>query len=100
MAKKIKIGLQKAKNEKLNIIKSKNDISDAVLNNLPIITFTGNRQIQIDGCLGIIEYEDYVIKTSIKQGYITFNGKNLKIEAFENYQIVFCGEIFTVEFSF
>lgn len=99
MAKKIRLGLNKRKTDKINLLKFSDEVPAVISKNLPLITLFGDSQVQIDGCFGIIEYEDCIIKLSVKKGFITFMGKDLKITSFTDYQIVFTGTVTALEFS-
>ncbi len=99
MVKKIKTGINKGKTKKIQLLKFTDEVPVVIGKNLPLITLFGNSQVQIDGCFGIIEYEESIVKISVKNGFITFMGKDFKITSFADYQIVFSGFVFSVEFS-
>ncbi len=99
MSKKIKIGLNKKNSQKMKMLNYSDDISATITNRLPLITLFGNTQTVIDGCFSIIEYEENIIKISVKNGFITFLGNEFKISTFSDEQLSFSGVITSVEFS-
>lgn len=99
MSKKIKIGLKKKSSQKMNILNFSDEITATINNKLPLITLFGNTQTVIEGCFSIIEYEDNIIKISVKNGFITFLGNEFKISTFSDDQFSFSGNITSVEFS-
>lgn len=99
MAKKIKIGLKKInKQDKFRLIDFEEMLPDITKTNMPMLNFLGNAQVQIEGCSGIIEYDNSIVKISVKSGFITFIGSEFRITSFTNGQIIVYGEISSVEF--
>lgn len=95
---KIKLGKPK-KSEKIHLFSVKNEIDDIAMPTCePIITFTGNRQVQIEGGTGIVEFCESIVKINLGRGTVTFLGKNLDIKILGNTQTVICGEISSLEF--
>jgi sporulation protein YqfC len=99
MAKKINLGIKNIKSSKIKFLDFTDDIADSLGSKLPLITLFGNTRTIIDGCFGIIEYEDNIIKISVKNGFISFLGKDLKISNFSDALLSFEGSINSVEFS-
>ena len=62
------------------------------------IEMLSNREISVDGCRGILEYNDEYIKIKIIGGILIINGKTLKIPIFERPLITVTGEIGGIEF--
>ena len=63
------------------------------------IEILSNRELSLDGCKQIIEYNDVYVRIKISEGYITICGKSLYIPVFEGPQITVSGKIETIEFS-
>ena len=57
-----------------------------------------NRELSIDGCRGIIEYNDIYVKIKIPNREITIIGSSLDIPVFDGPQITVTGIIKSVEF--
>lgn len=57
-----------------------------------------NREITVDGCRGIAEYSECVIKINTNQGLIAIEGKNLNIKYLSVSSVVIEGIIKSIEF--
>lgn len=57
-----------------------------------------NREITIEGCLGIFEYKEDYIKLRLLKGSVILCGKSFYVAAFENKIIRIKGIISSVEF--
>lgn len=97
--KKIKTNLKKSKN-KFKFINFSSDLPEFSAMGLPSLNFFGNKQVQIEGAVGIMEYDENFIKISVKKGYITFLGSDFKITNFTESQITVLGKINSTEFCF
>ncbi|MBQ6816248.1 MAG: YabP/YqfC family sporulation protein [Clostridia bacterium] len=97
--KRIKTNLKKAKN-KFKLLNYSNDLPEFYAMGLPNISFFGNKQVQIEGVVGIMEYDENFIKVSVKKGYITFLGSDFKVTNFTKSQITVLGKINSTEFCF
>ncbi len=97
--KKIKTNLKKS-NNKLKFLNYSNDLPEFSSLGLPSISFFGNKQVQIEGAVGIMEYDENFIKISVKKGYIIFLGSDFKITNFNESQITVLGKINSTEFCF
>lgn len=62
------------------------------------IELTGNRRAVIDGCHGIVEYNDGLIRLSTSSGILRFTGRNLSISCLTEENAVVEGVILSVEF--
>ena len=63
------------------------------------IEMLSNREVSVDGCRGIGEYNDIYIKLKIIGGMLTITGKSLFIPVFDRPLITVTGEISSIEFS-
>lgn len=73
---------------------------------IPIITsheakieMSGNREIIIDGCKGIVEYEEDLIKLSLGEMLLTLSGDSLVITSFDSGIAVINGQILNISFA-
>ena len=57
-----------------------------------------NRQATIDGCRGIIDYYENLIKLKVLDGVVVFSGRGLSISSLSDTDVVIEGNIDTVEF--
>lgn len=97
MKKVFKVGLNKTK-EKIKLFDIGETVA-AVPENLSSISFTGNKEVHIDGYKSIMEYTDIMIKINLGKGFITFSGTELSISSLYDNNISINGLISTVEFS-
>ena len=66
---------------------------------LPNIEARGNREICIEGCKGILEYEEGKIRLNCGRLVIGFIGDGIEITAYSDIQTVITGNIFSIEFE-
>lgn len=64
----------------------------------PIIEISGNREMIVDGCKGIVEYEETIIKLSLGDLVLSLSGDNLLIKSFDNSVAVISGQICEISF--
>ena len=65
----------------------------------PYLELYGNREVVLDGCLGVYEYGDTFIKLRLKSGAVTVCGDGLEMIFFEEERIDIKGIITSVEFG-
>lgn len=65
----------------------------------PHIDFCSNREVFIDGCNGIIEYNNETVRLNCKNYILKFTGNDLTVKAETIEQITLCGDIISLEFS-
>lgn len=75
------------------------DIPQCAIPGTAQIEMAGNREVIVDGCRGILQYEDSVIRISTGRLVIRFTGTDLVIRTIEQNQIQICGTILSVDFS-
>ena len=64
----------------------------------PRIEMLGNREIIIDGCKGVVEYDENIIKLSLGETVLSLLGDGLIIKSFDNDIAVICGQISEISF--
>lgn len=64
------------------------------------IELNGNRQVIIEECKGILEYNEQQVRVNASQYILRFQGKNLQITAMTADSIVLSGHIDRLEFLF
>ena len=95
LAKKMKIETQKQK-EKWNIFSGENLSKSTLMG--PRIEFFSNKQFILEGCLGLLEYNDNYLKLRLSKGALVLEGKDFDIVSFEEKTIVVKGEFCGLEF--
>ena len=58
-----------------------------------------NKQAIVDGCRGIIEYSDTLIRLSADRLILKFTGTDLEIKCLSQQNMVIEGQILSVEYS-
>jgi sporulation protein YqfC len=87
------------KNEgKKKILPEVFDIPGSALSGVAHIEMAGNREAIIDGCQGVVEYDENIIKLSTGKMVIKFSGRDLQIKALTHDSAVVSGFILAMEF--
>ena len=63
------------------------------------IDLMGNREAIVDGCRGILEYGDSVIRLNTGKSIVKFTGRELYIRSLTGTQAIVDGFILTIEFE-
>jgi len=63
------------------------------------IELEGNRELILDGCKGILEYDDGKIKICTNLLTVLITGDELFIRTYTDDQIIVGGKIISIEFS-
>ena len=66
--------------------------------NIPLIEMTGNREITIEGCTGVLKYESENIKVNTKSMVISVTGRSLKLKYLSSSALVIEGTVLKIEF--
>ncbi len=66
--------------------------------NLPILEFTGNKEVSLEGVSGILEYDESVVRINSGRLIISFRGFSLSIKCLTASSLVITGTITAVEF--
>lgn len=64
----------------------------------PKIEMLGNREMIIDGCKGVVEYDEAIIKLSLGEYVLSLSGDNLLINSFDNSVAIISGQICEISF--
>lgn len=87
----------KTKNHK--IIEDAFDMPKILKPSVPHIETEGNREVMIDGCRGILAYEEDLIRLNAGNLVMTFRGDRLSIKTYSESQAVITGDIVSIEFT-
>lgn len=74
------------------------DIPGAALAGICHIEMAENREAVVDGCQGVVEYDETVIKLSTGKMVVKFSGRNLQIKVLTQDSAVVSGFITSMEF--
>ncbi|MGN0493825.1 MAG: YabP/YqfC family sporulation protein [Acutalibacteraceae bacterium] len=97
MSKKFKFKSEKPK-EKWRIFNCSDIGEDARRAKGPHIELFGNREMTVEGCIGVYEYNDSYLKLKLPKGALIVCGSNFDIAAFEGSTITIRGNMSSVEF--
>ncbi len=64
----------------------------------PKIEMLGNREMIVDGCKGVVEYNETLIKLSLGENVLSVSGDNLIIKSFDSSVAVISGQICDISF--
>lgn len=98
MSQKIKLGKKTLKN-KIKLFSSVMDIPEDPFAKSSRITLIGNKEAIIDGCFGIVEYSECLVKINLGTGCISFFGANFNIGDYSGTSITLKGSIRNIEFG-
>ena len=76
-------------------MKLKSTKEDIIKGNIELF---GNKQIIVDGCKGVIDYNEDFLKLDLGKIVLKVTGRNLIIDSYIYEQIDLKGEIVSVEF--
>ena len=75
------------------------EIPQTAQNGMPQIELLGNREALVDGCRGVLQYEDTVVRISTGRMIVRFTGQDLCICALQAGQIRITGTIAGVDYT-
>lgn len=75
----------------------KNLVSEIFIDE-PKIEMLGNREMIVDGCKGVVEYDETLIKLSLGESVLSLSGDNLIINSFDSSVAVISGQICDISF--
>lgn len=85
------------KREKWNLFGGEKAFDSSVLKGAHIEIFD-TKKAEIEGCLGVYEYNDNYLKLKLKKGALIIEGSDFNISTFENGTITVSGKINNLEF--
>lgn len=75
------------------------DLPRAITSGTAHIEMLGNAEAIIDGCQGILHYDDTQIRLNLGKGSVCFEGSGLEIKSLSFEQAIIKGLIATVHFN-
>ncbi|MCL2069291.1 MAG: YabP/YqfC family sporulation protein [Oscillospiraceae bacterium] len=75
------------------------DIPQGAMGGISQMELSGNREAVIDGCMGVLAYDEDVIRLALKGMVCTFRGRNLQIKVLTHDSAIVAGYITNIEFS-
>jgi len=74
------------------------DIPPSALSGTAQIELAGNREALVEGCKGVLEYDETVVKLATEGMSVKFTGRGLQIKVLTHDSAVVTGYILGVEF--
>ncbi|MDK2802249.1 MAG: YabP/YqfC family sporulation protein [Oscillospiraceae bacterium] len=91
--------MRKRKKENIKKIMSNiKEVASSMVKTESRIEMIGNKEAIIEGCNGVIEYDDFIIRIATKHQEIRFVGDNLQLKCLTNENIIITGFIKNIEF--
>ena len=75
------------------------DIPQAALAGASQMEISGNREAVVDGCLGVLAYDEDMIRLALRGMIATFRGRGLQIRVLTHDSAIVGGYITNIEFS-
>lgn len=75
------------------------ELPPSVLPGVPQLELSGNREAVVEGCKGILQYEESVIRLCTGRFVIRFTGTDLVIRSMQSGLVQICGTILSVDFT-
>lgn len=97
MSKKIKLAGKSR--SKIDLFGKMLELPPGLLGKGSHIELMSNTEAVVDGCRGVLEYDDTVVKLNTGKMIVTFTGRNLIIAAFDREQAVIKGYILSLSFG-
>lgn len=93
-----KFKFKSAKKNKFNLIKDRDEILNSDVTKGIHTEIFSNKKVIIEGCKGIVDYQDNYIKLKLKKGFFSLTGTEFLIISFDEEKIIIKGNVLTVEF--
>ncbi len=78
---------------------NKNKFLSEMFYDEPRIEMLGNREIIVDGCKGVVEYDETTIRLSLGECVLSLCGDDMIIKSFDSEVAVICGRICGISFT-
>lgn len=65
----------------------------------PVTQVFGNRRATLDGCIGVIDYHENIIRLRVQNGTVTFCGRDLCMEELSDTSAQISGTVDSVGFE-
>lgn len=91
--------MKRSKNEIAKKFTEELQLPESAVTNSFRIEFRGTADVVIEGCKGIIEYEEYCIALNLGKNIVRFFGADLEISSFFEEQAILKGTVLSMEYS-
>lgn len=97
LARKLKIESLRKK-EKWNLLARENKLEKQLLIG-PRIELIANKQIVVEGCLGVLEYNENYLKLRLLSAVLILQGEDFDVVSFSDQSILVKGKLNSLEFD-
>lgn len=91
--------MKRSKNELTKKFTEEMQLPESAVTDSFRIEFRGNTDVVIEGCKGIIEYEESCIALNLGKNIVRFSGADLEISSFFEEQAILKGTVAVMEYS-
>lgn len=91
--------MKRRKNAVMKKFAEEMQIPESAVTDSFTVEFRGGNDVSVEGCRGIVEYEDSVIALNLGAVIVRFRGADLEITNFFEQQVLIKGTIASMEFS-
>lgn len=91
--------MKRSKDELIKKFTEEMQIPESAVTDSFKIEFRGNSDVVIEGCKGIIDYEESGISLNLGKMLVRFGGADLEISSFFEEQAIIKGTVVIMEFS-
>ena len=71
----------------------------AALRGVSHMELSGNREAIVEGCKGVVEYDEGIIRLNLGKNIVRFTGTGLSIRTLTLEQAIITGNILSIDFS-
>ena len=75
------------------------EIPQAALRGVSHMELSGNREAIVEGCKGVVEYDEGIIRLNLGKNIVRFTGTGLSIRTLTLEQAIITGNILSIDFS-
>ena len=97
MSKKIKLGRRRLQN-KISLFGKAVDFPTELFSSCAHITLLGNRELTVDGCYGIVEYNECLVRLNIGDRLMCVTGQGLNVYDYNGNALSIKGNILNIEY--
>lgn len=90
--------MRKQKSEHSDLHKKRDSLIQNLFADIPELSFHGNSEIVVEGCRGVLEYSEEVIRINTSIGLICFEGRGLNLRCISPSELIIDGFVTKVEF--
>lgn len=91
--------IKKQKVQKINKLEQILELPAILIENMPHIEMSGNREFIIEGSRGILEYDENLVKISAGKFAVTVFGRDLELKNLTDDSCIVTGNIDNVSFG-